>query len=76
MWQKTSIAGRGMVGVCLKRPHPLKNQWQLQLVGGVATIVLAIQLHMEMMLDGNGLRILDWIVSVLGEFSHLVPRHL
>ncbi|KDO63768.1 hypothetical protein CISIN_1g042318mg [Citrus sinensis] len=49
-----------------------KNQRLPQLAGVLALIVLACRLHMVMMLDGNGLRILDWIVLDLGESSNLV----
>jgi len=66
MWQKTSFAGSGLVETFLKNQKLKKKQRQLVLAGALGLIVLQCHLHMGMMLDGNGLGILDEIVLVSG----------
>lgn len=69
MSQKTSLAGSVMVGTFLKGCYLQKNQRLPVLAGVVVLIALECQLHMELILDGIGLRIPDWILLVSGGSS-------
>ncbi|PSS09753.1 Transferase [Actinidia chinensis var. chinensis] len=54
--------------------HRQKNQKLFPLGGGALLISLAFQLHEEMLSDGNGIRIPDWIALDSGESSHLIQH--
>ncbi|GFY86224.1 glycine cleavage T-protein family [Actinidia rufa] len=66
-----SLVGNGMAQNWLS-PHRQKNQKLFPLAGGALLISLAFQLHEEMLSDGNGIRIPDWIALDSGESSRLI----
>lgn len=74
MWQKNSLAGSAMARTLLKMSHLPKNRRLLLLAGVVLLILLAHLLHMEMIMDGSGLRTPGCNLLVSGEFFHPIQH--
>ncbi|KAJ4951034.1 hypothetical protein NE237_027866 [Protea cynaroides] len=68
MWLKSSLAGNVLAELFLINPHAWKSQMRDLLDRAVELIRLRCLLLREIILDGNGLRIPDWIVLVSGAF--------
>lgn len=72
--KKTSLVGSVMGETFINRIHLQKSQRPLALAGVLVLTVQAFRLHVGLILDGSGLRILDWIALVTGGSSRLIQH--